>query len=176
MRTAQLRQEFGLQVRYIVYPLHPDTPEQGQSLEELFAGRFDIKDMLARLHQVAEELNLPFGERTHTFNSRRAQELGKWAEQQGQGEAFHDAVYRAYFVEGENIAQPEVLTAIAAGIGLDAKEAGQVLLEKRYAAAVDADWQESRDTGITAVPTLRFNNRPLVGFAPYEDFQKLITG
>ena len=176
MRTAQLCQEFGLQVRYTVYPLHPDTPDAGMTLEELFAGRFDIDAMLARLRQVAAELDLPFGDRTHTYNSRRAQELGKWAEQQGGGSAFQDATYRAYFVDGKNIAQVDVLAAIAAGVGLDTAEAERVLTEKCYSAAVDTDWQRARSMAITAVPTLLYDHRQLVGYAPYEDFQKLVTG
>ena len=61
--------------------------------------------MLARLRQVARELDLPFGERKMTFNSRLAQELGKWAEDQGRGDAFHHAVFLAYFQRGENIAR-----------------------------------------------------------------------
>ena len=104
MRTAQLCREFHRDVRYTLFPLHPETPEPGMSLDELFGGQFDIETMIARFRHVAEELELPFGDRTHTYNSRNAQELGKWAEEQGAGEAFHMAVYRAYYVDGCNIA------------------------------------------------------------------------
>jgi predicted DsbA family dithiol-disulfide isomerase len=166
--------EFDLQVRYRVFPLHPDTPENGMSLEQLFGGRIDIDAMLARLHGVARELELPFAERSHTYNSRRAQELGKWAEQQGKLEEFIDAVYRAYFAEAQDISGLEVLGSIAAGIGLDADEALQVLTEKGFAAAVEDDWQRARELGITSVPTLVHGTRALVGFRPYTDYRKLI--
>ena len=75
--------------------------------------------MLARLRQVARELDLPFGERKMTFNSRLAQELGKWAEDQGRGDAFHNAVFLAYFQRGENIARQPVLLQICSAVGLD---------------------------------------------------------
>ena len=56
-------------------------------MENLFAGRpVDIPGMLTRLRQVARELDLPFGDRTMTYNSRLAQELGKWAGTQEGGE------------------------------------------------------------------------------------------
>jgi predicted DsbA family dithiol-disulfide isomerase len=59
--------------------------------------------MQERLRQVAAAEGVPLAERSRTCNSRRAQELGKWAEEQGRGEVYHRAVYHAYFVEGRNI-------------------------------------------------------------------------
>ena len=175
MRIDQLRREFGIDVRYTLFPLHPETPEAGMSLHDLFQGRIDIDSVMTRLHQVAAELDLPFGDRTHTYNSRNAQELGKWAEEQGVIEPFHGAVYQAYFVDGKNIAHIEVLLELAANLGLDKTTAEQVLRERQYAAAVDADWQKARDMGITAVPTTIYQNRSLVGFNSYPAFRKLVS-
>ena len=58
-----------------------------------------------------------------TYNSRLAQELGKWADTVPGGEAIHDALYRAYFVDGRNLADPEVLVQVAEGVGLPGAEA-----------------------------------------------------
>ena len=176
MRTAELCREFDLQVQNTGFPLHPDTPDSGMTLEEMFAGRFDLNAAMVRLRQVARELNLPFGDRSMTYNSRRAQELAKWAELMGLGPEFHAAVYRAYFVDGLNIASLEVLTDIAGGIGLDADQAGRVIMEKSYAEAVDADWRRSRALDVTAVPTVRYGDRRLVGFQPYQAYRTLISG
>jgi predicted DsbA family dithiol-disulfide isomerase len=174
VRTEQLNREFDLNVRYTVFPLHPETPEAGQSLKELFGGRYDVNALLTRLRQEATDLDLPFGDRSHTYNSRRAQELGKWAEQEGKGAAFRDAVFRAYFADGLNIGRLEVLTTLAAGIGLDPELAAQVLHEDSQAAAVDADWQRARSKKITAVPTVVYGNQKLVGFRPYTDYRQLL--
>ena len=176
MRTEQLQQEFDLDLRWTVFPLHPETPEQGQTLDQLFAGRIDVPSVLARLTQVADSLGLPFGARNHTYNSRLAQELGKWAEQQGRGDAFRTAVYQAYFVDGRNIAKPTELAVIVAALGLSAEEALLVLKEQTFASAVDADWQRSRDLGVSSVPTHRYDNRALVGFQDYAAFRQLISG
>lgn len=175
MRIDQLRREFDLDVRYTLFPLHPETPVEGMSLHDLFQGRVDIDSAMARLRQVAAELELPFGDRAHTYNSRNAQELGKWAEEQGVIEPFHDAVYRAYFVAGKNIARIEVLLELVADLGLDKTTAEHILRERQYAEAVDADWQKARDMGVTAVPTTIYQNRSLVGFNPYPAFRKLIS-
>ncbi len=175
MRTDTLRDEFDHTIRWRVFPLHPETPEDGQELSDLFAGRYDIEAMMDRCKQVAKELNLPFGNRTRTYNSRRAQELGKWAEQQGSGETFHRAVYTAYFVEGRNIALPTELANIAAEVGLDSERALQVIDERSFASAVEADWQMAAELGVTAVPTAIFQQRSLVGFQPYANYRRLLN-
>lgn len=174
MRTDKLREEFDLKIRWSVFPLHPETPDDGRELADLFAGRYDIEAMMQRCAEVAKELDLPFGNRTHTYNSRRAQELGKWAEEQGVGEAFHMAVYRAYYVEGCNIALPDKLVEIAESVGLDPDAALLTIDKQSYAAHVDSDWQRAEELGITSIPTTIYNNHALVGFQPYAHYRKLV--
>jgi len=176
VRTEQLRQEFELEIRWTVFPLHPDTPEEGMELEELFAGRIDVQSAMRRLKTVAAELGLPLGDRTRTYNSRRAQELGKWAEQQGVGDLFKKAIYQAYFVEGINIAKPAELGRIAESIGLSAKQAELILQQNDFAAEVDADWTRCRAIGVSSVPSHTYQNRSLVGFQDYAAFRQLISG
>ncbi len=175
MRIERLQQEFELTLRWTVFPLHPETPAAGQDLADLFAGRMDVAAAMARLKGVAAELELPFGERTRTYNSRLAQELGKWAEEQGQGAAFRAAVYRAYFSAGRNIGLESELLAICAELGLAGAAAERVLQTRSYAAAVDADWERARQLGIQSVPSHLYGNRLLVGFQDYPAFQRLLT-
>jgi predicted DsbA family dithiol-disulfide isomerase len=144
-------------------------------LSELFAGRETmIEAMQVRLSQVAAAEGLPMALRSRTYNSRLVQELGKWAEYRGLADAFHRAVYHAYFVKGCNIALPDELTTIAGAAGLPADEARTVLAARSFAAAVDADWLRSRDKRITAVPTHMCGEKRLAGFSSYDDFVRLI--
>jgi predicted DsbA family dithiol-disulfide isomerase len=176
VRTDRLKQEYGVNLVMRVFPLHPEIPEAGMELSDLFVGREAmIATMQARLQQVAVDEGLPLTNRSRTFNSRRAQELGKWAEAQGAGSPFHKAVYRAYFVDGENIGLIDELVTIAASVGLPADEAREVIASRRYAAAVDADWQLARDKRITAVPTHIHGAKRLAGFSSYDEFVRLIS-
>jgi len=144
-------------------------------LSELFAGReADIVAMQARLSQLATAEGLPLAGRTRTYNSRLAQELGKWAESRGTGDQFRRAVYRAYFVEGSNIALVDELMRIAESVGLPVDEARAVLAARSFAAAVDADWQRAGELRITAVPTHLCGGKRLAGFGSYDDFVRLI--
>lgn len=148
---------------------------EGQSLERLFAGTtIDIPKMLAHLRQVADSLGLPFGDRKMTYNSRFAQELGLWAETKGCGDDFHIAAFHAYFAEGRNLAEQEVLLEIAAKAGLDRLSAEHVLAERSYSDQVDAHWQLSREKSVTAVPTFIIGNTSLTGARPYSDLVNLV--
>ncbi len=160
-------------MKWIAFPLHPETPEEGRTLEELFAGRdIDIPSMVDHLKRVAADCGLPFGMRSKTYNSRRAQELGKWAESLNKGEEFHLAVFKAYFAEGLNIAKIPVLVEIAESVGLDGAE--EVISMGTFKEAVDNDWKYSRSCQITAVPTFAARGRMVVGAQPYSVLEELI--
>jgi predicted DsbA family dithiol-disulfide isomerase len=130
---------------------------------------------MGRLKEVAAELGLPWGMRTRTYNSRRAQELGKWAEALGAGDEFQTAIFQAYFADGSNIADISVLQEIAGTIGLDSRMAEQALVERTFKEAVDRDWEYSRTCGITAVPTFMVNGRRVVGAQPYQALENLVA-
>ncbi|GAB6063609.1 DsbA family oxidoreductase [Deferrisoma palaeochoriense] len=169
MGVAALERELGLTVRWIPFPLHPEVPDEGLSLADLFGGRVDVGAMMARVRAVAEALGLPVGDRTHTFNTRRAQELGLWAEERGRGEAFRAEAFRAYFAGGRNLAGPAVLRAIAGAAGLDPGEADEVVRSGRYAPAREAAWAEARSRGVRAVPTHFLGPAVAEGFHPPEE-------
>ncbi|MCG6954339.1 MAG: DsbA family protein [Betaproteobacteria bacterium] len=175
MRIERLRTEHGVRIQWVHFPLHPDTPAEGRSLEDLFAGRgYDIPKMQAQMRARMEAEGLPYGTRTMTYNSRLAQELGAWADTQPGGEAIHDALFRAYFVDARNIGDPEVLVEIAQSVGLDPEKAREVIEQRSYKAAVDADWAKSRQYGVTGVPTFVAGGRGVVGAQPYETLEELV--
>jgi predicted DsbA family dithiol-disulfide isomerase len=175
VRIEKLKAEHQVKVEWVHFPLHPDTPAEGRSLADLFAGRkVDRKAMHAQMKARMDAEGLPYGERTMTYNSRLAQELGKWADTQPGGEAIHDALFRAYFVEERDIYQPAVLLDIVARVGLSVDGARDVLEKRTFEAAVDADWELSRRYGVTGVPTFVVGRYGVVGAQPYEALEELV--
>jgi len=175
VRIEQLRKNYQIEVRWLAFPLHPEVPEDGLTLEELFSGRsVDIQKILIRLKQVADELGLPLGNQKKIYNSRLAQELAKWTESRGKGDPYHEAVFRAYFVDGRNVGKVDELVAIARTLGLLEKEAKLVLEQRSFKEAVYSDWSRSRDLGVTGVPTFAIEKRGVVGFQSYEALEKFL--
>ena len=130
---------------------------------------------MAHLKQIADGLELPFGDRKMTYNSRLAQEIGKWAESRDKGHEFHNAAFRAYFVDGRNIGKADVLVEVAESVDLSGEDALKVIQGRTYRQAVDLDWTRSRELRVTAVPTFLFNNQFLVGAQKYAKLEKLLS-
>ncbi len=176
MRIEKLKAEHGVKIKWIHFPLHPDTPIEGRTLEDMFAGRgYDIPKMQAQMRARMEAEGLPYGNRTMTFNSRLAQELAVWADTQPGGDAIHDKLFRAYFVDGENIGDLETLVRLATSIGLPADAAREVLEKRSCKDAVDADWEKSHQYGVTGVPTFVAGRHGVVGAQPYEALEQLVN-
>jgi predicted DsbA family dithiol-disulfide isomerase len=157
------------------FPLHPETPAEGRDMATFYAERgIDPEAAYARMKGLMDKEGLPYGGRSHTYNSRLAQEVGKWADTKPGGAVIHDAFYRAYFVDARNIGDTEVMVDVVKSVGLDTEEARDVLQERRFKDAVDADWAKSRRIGVTAVPTFVAGGYGVVGAQPYEVLVQLV--
>jgi predicted DsbA family dithiol-disulfide isomerase len=156
-------------VKLTHFPLHPETPEEGSRRGP---------EVVARNQQMKVNMDregLPYNpERNMSYNSRLAQELAKWAEGKGKGEAISDALFRAYFVDVKNIGKAEVLAKIAEENDLPSDEATDVLLSRSFKDAVDEDWQRCASLGVNAVPTFLAGRYLMVGAQPYEELERLV--
>ncbi len=130
---------------------------------------------MAHLKATAAKFGLVLGDRKMTYNSRLAQEVGLWAQTKGHGHQFHMEAFRAYFAEGKNIAQKNVLLNLIEHSGLDCEEGQKVIETREFSDAVDSDWELSKAKGVTAVPSFFIGLDRLVGAQPYEALEKLIV-
>ena len=169
VRIQKLLEAYDVKMRWVHFPLHPDTPAEGRSMADFYAQRGrDPHQMYLEMKARMDQEGLPYGERTHTYNSRLAQELGCWADTVDGGDALHDALFRAYFVGRRNIGDLEVLMDVVEGAGLDATAAREALTSGRFREQVDADWQKSHRYGVTGVPTFVAEGQGVVGAQPYD--------
>jgi predicted DsbA family dithiol-disulfide isomerase len=151
--------------------LHPGIPLEGQAVpwpaERMAAAR-------ARFAQVAEAEDLQYGERTHWYNSVSAHEAALWADAHGDGEAFRRAVYRAYFADGLNIGQPDVLAQLAEAAHLDSQALVQALADGQYREQVQEQFNYARAVGITGVPAYVAGGYLMVGAQPVDVYRQFI--
>ena len=134
-----------------------------------------ISGTINRLKTLMDQEGLPFdGGRHMTFNSRLAQELAKWGESKPQSDQLNMALYQAYFVDGLNIGDMDVLLRVAEQVGLPVEEARAVLGRREMQTAVDADWQHALNIGVRSVPTFAVGLQGIAGAQPYEQLATLL--
>ena len=173
--VKKLKREYDVQVCYRAFPLHPDIPEAGMPIEELFGYNLPLmNDKMQKLEDMAESLGVPLAKRSLISNSRLSQELAKWAEAMGKLEVYQDAIYTAYFAEGRDIADKTILSEIVENCGLSKTKALEVIETGVFRDAVDIDWEKSETLGIMVAPTYLMNGTQLIGSQSYEKMEALM--
>jgi predicted DsbA family dithiol-disulfide isomerase len=121
--------------------------------------------------QYGVEINSgPFG-----IDSRPALIGEQYAATQGCGEAYHDAVADAYWLQAQSIDSREVLADIAEAVGLERAAFLAALDVPEYAEAVDAEIAWAQANGISGVPALVFGEKYLVvGAQPYPVLEQVL--
>jgi predicted DsbA family dithiol-disulfide isomerase len=135
-----------------------------------------IKASEPRLIQIAgEQYGLELNRGPLGVQSRLALIGAKYAEAQGKGWPYHDAVFRAYWQRANNIGDVDVLAEIARSIGLDRGAFLAALNDEQFEAQVEADVEQAYYYGLTGVPALIFGERYLVsGAQPYEVLRQVV--
>ena len=134
------------------YQIHPETPPQGRPLDEYFRG-VDLEPMHRTLRDRAAEFSLPFQPATLLSNSRPAILATEYARDRGAEEGFRRAVFHAYFAQGRDIGDLDVLLSLAADQGLDAETLRSHLQQGGHGDRLLRAEDQARRLGITGVPT-----------------------
>lgn len=172
--VEQLRQKRAVNVQWSPFPLHPDTPEEGMLLSELFRGA-NVDAMHQRLYAIMDELALPYSKtRDRLYNTRKAQELALWAQEQDGGEALVAELFRAYFVYNRNLADDAVLLEAVTKAGLDAEAARAVLTARSQSAQVDAAWDRARQLQLNGVPAFVGGGYQFSGYQPMAEMERFL--
>ncbi|MCP4158656.1 MAG: thioredoxin domain-containing protein [Deltaproteobacteria bacterium] len=172
----KLVDNYNIKINYKAHPLRKDIPDEGMSLEEYMGGRMlDLEQIKLNFKKMATDNGLPASDLSIISNSRYAHELAVWAEEKGKGDIFHRETYLAYFGEGKNIADIEVLKQLATKSGLSSNEAEKVILTRKYRDHIDRNWDESEKRELVAAPTFFIGEERLVGAHPYERLLRFIT-
>jgi predicted DsbA family dithiol-disulfide isomerase len=172
--VEQLSRTRAIAVLWQPFPLHPDTPPAGMLLSELFRGA-NVDAMHERLYAIMDELALPYSKtRDHLFNTRKAQELALWAQQQEGGEQLLAELFRAYFVDNQNLADADVLLAAVMRAGLDVEAARSVISTGSQSAGVDAAWARARQLRLGGVPAFISGGYQFSGYQPLAEVERFV--
>jgi predicted DsbA family dithiol-disulfide isomerase len=164
------------------FELNPDMPAEGEDIAEHIGRKYGSgPEQLARNQEAIRargaELGFTFamGKRTRIYNTFDAHRLLHWAELEGRQLPLKQALFAAYFTDGRNPSDHEVLIDVAAQAGLDATKAREVLASDRYAREVREREALYRQSGIQAVPSVIVNDRYLLqGGQPPDVFARAL--
>jgi predicted DsbA family dithiol-disulfide isomerase len=158
------------------FELDPNSPRtRDETLDEHLAAKLgrsmaEVEQMQAHVRQRGETVGIDFRfDLAHPANSFDGHRLLHLAKDRGLQDSLADALFNAYFTEGQVIGDPTVLQRIAEESGLDADDVRSVLASDAYADAVRADEQEARALQVNGVPFFVFDRRLAVSGAQPTD-------
>ena len=169
-------------IHFQPFELNPQMPPEGQDIAEHIAQKYGpTPEQLMRNQEGIRARGAALGftfsmdKRSRIYNTFDAHRLLHWAELEGRQRELKRALFAAYFTEGRNPSDREVLTDVATQAGLDAVRAREVLESGRYADEVREREQFYGQQGIRAVPSVIVDDRYLIqGGQPVEVFEQAL--
>jgi predicted DsbA family dithiol-disulfide isomerase len=179
---SKLEGELVADIHFQPFELNPDMGPEGEDIAGHLARKYgSTAEQLAHNQEMIRargaELGFVFdmSKRTRVFNTFDAHRLLHWTEGSGKQKELKQALFSAYFTEGRNPSDPQVLEELATKVGLDRERARTILASTEFATQVRAREQLYQSNGIHAVPAVILNNRYLVqGGQPFEVFERAL--
>jgi predicted DsbA family dithiol-disulfide isomerase len=169
-----LKKEYAIADNWVSYELHPETPPAGVLLSERFKG-YDLSSFYEQLNARGLEVGIVFGNRTLLSNSKSALMASEFARDLGRYDAFHENIFRAYFTDGMDIGNLDVIAAVAGKSGLEEKEIRGAVVDGRYLSHLNEAKKEGQLINLTGVPTFIIGNKyKIVGAQPIDVFRNLL--
>jgi predicted DsbA family dithiol-disulfide isomerase len=152
------------QIAWLPFELNPTMPAAGMDRNLYLDAKFGPgkrQEIEERLSAAAREDGLAFNWPSvkRTPNTRKAHILIALAAGQGKGHMAAGALMKAYFEQGRDIGQIEVLTDIAVGLGLSGAELQAAARDEALNREIERLEQQSQEIGVQGVPFFIVNNR-----------------
>jgi predicted DsbA family dithiol-disulfide isomerase len=166
-----LDEEFVPKIVWRPFQLNPDMPVAGMNRKAYRTKKFGSWDrsfaMDVEVTAVGKSLGIEFNydKVLVTPNTMSGHRLLWWAEQRDQQNALAEALFRAYFTEGRNVGQHDVLAEIASEAGLPKAEADAFLDSVTGAKEVSEEVNKGLELGLEGVPFFVVNGVPAVAGA-----------
>lgn len=182
MALSRVSADITADIHFQPFELNPEMAPEGQDIGEHITQKFGSNtDRLGKSREMIRargaELGFDFNmaKRGRIYNTFDAHRLLHWADGTGRQQALKHALFTAYFTEGRNPSDHDVLVEVAAKAGLDADRARAILSSNEFADEVRAREQLYVNHGIHGVPAVILNDRYLIeGGQPVEVFERAL--
>ena len=164
------------------FELNPSMPPEGEDFVEHIERKYgmsreQVNSSLEASKKNFDEINFPldFYEGKRMVNTRDAHVLLAFAQEQGKQHALEIALFRSNFGERKDISNHDTLLEIVKNIGLDPAVATQRLDDLNASKSVQEKEDYWRGQGVSAVPTMIFNQgRVMNGAYPVENYKQVL--
>jgi predicted DsbA family dithiol-disulfide isomerase len=161
-------------VSWYPFQLNPEIPPEGQAFDEYLTRRFGSRDAV---EPVLEELtragkrqgiHFAFDRIRHVPNTLPAHQVMQHAETLGKDQTeLGEALMSAFFEEGRDIGERDVLIELAGNVGMRGREVRKAIGSDQVRQVVVAREAQVRSSGLNTAPGFLLNRRLLlVGAQP----------
>jgi predicted DsbA family dithiol-disulfide isomerase len=175
---ASLPRKVALKIKYHPFELNPATPEQGHDRKKYLSQKYGARIEQAHRHlsQLGSEAGIDFQfDRAEKIpNTLKAHRLLILADKEGLQDKLAERFFKAYFSEGLDLGDAEVLKRLSAESGLDAKKTAQWLEGNEGEAEVRLRESQAQAIGIHGVPHFVIGETHLSGAQPPETLARVI--
>lgn len=156
-RALQLAPQADVQIMWRPFQLNPDFPPEGMDRAAYLRAKFgDDKggNMYQRLRAAGapDGIDFQFERIRRTPNTLKPHRLIRWAARAGRQDAMVEALFRGYFLEGEDLSDDTTLVRLAVAVGANEAEAAAYLASDADAEDIRNEDAFARQVGITGVP------------------------
>ncbi len=164
-RLQRLRESYDLKINWCFLEIHPETSAEGEPIDSLDYPSEQWQQMLTNLQRVAKEENIPLAELNFITNSKDALLLSEAAKQCGADVFYdlHEKLFSAYFVDGKNIGDRNILNEIATSCGINNELIESAWTDESFQQRLLANFNSARKHNIQSVPSFIFGDRVLTG-------------
>lgn len=184
-QLQQAAEATGIEIETHWHPfeLNSDMPPEGENLRDHIMRKYGStpeQSQQARdsLQAVGAPLDIDFQftDDSTIVNTFAAHQLLHWAQEFDKSQDLKLALFNAYFTDGQDVSQSDILVDIAKTVGLDQEEAQKVLQESRFSEAVREKQSFWTSRGVSSVPTMVFDSRhATAGAQGAETFARILT-
>jgi len=164
-----LENEVEARITYLPFELNPEMPEEGEAIASYFKRRqgwsqetlHNYQESLVKTAQSTGVI-IDFSKRTHYYNSRKAHKLMHWAEQFNKQTAVNESLIEAYFKQGLDISNTDVLLDIAEQLGMDRISTQNALSSRQLAQALEKKIERQKAFKLHSIPAFIINEDTLI--------------
>jgi predicted DsbA family dithiol-disulfide isomerase len=170
-KALALRPDMEFDIRWRAYRLDPSIPPEGvdrkQYMQAKFGNNPNRQAMQDALKQAgdSEGIAFAFDKIARSPNTLDSHRLIRWSASAGVQNEVVERLFEAYFEEGRDIGNADVLIEIASDAGMDSATVADLLEQGADREIIEKEDVMAHRLGITGVPTFIFQNKYLVSGA-----------